>query len=189
MFHLRNALRAMEPGKQLITTEMLKDIQWWEKFLPTYNSVSIMWMDQIKEPDTLVASDACLTGIGGLKGKQYYHLQLPQNYKEQKGMNIVYLELLAILVALRKWGQQLNGKRFALHCDNMAVVQVINNGTARDNLLQKMLRNVAYLCVVGQFEVVAHHILGMDNRVPDILSRLHLGEEYWAQFQELKQED
>ena len=42
---------------------------------------------------------------------------------------------------------------------------------------------------MGQFEVVAYHILGQDNRVPDILSRIHTGPEYRKKFDQVKQYD
>ena len=69
----------------------------------------------------------------------------------------------------------------------MAVVEVINRGTAKDLRLQELL--CAFLCAMGQFEVVAYHLMGSQNRVPDILSRMHISEDYVRQFQEIKQPD
>ena len=121
--------------------------------------------------------------------KQYFHIQLLVGYREQYGFNIVHLELMAIVVGLKKWGPQFSGKRFGLYCDNTAVVEVINKGTAKDLRLQQLLRIFAFLCATGQFKVVAYHLMGSQNRVPDILSRMHLSPDYVKQFQEIKQPD
>ena len=139
VFRLRNALRETGPGWHPVTREMYKDIKWWWTFLPQYNTVSIMWMEQVTTPDTLVATDACLGGLGGQCGSEYFHVGVPEEFRLQQ-MGIVHLELLTLLVALKKWKHRFRGKRFGVNCDNIAVVQVINNGTAKDLLLQKMLR-------------------------------------------------
>ena len=42
VMRLHNALRDTSPGLHVRTTEMRKDIDWWRKFLPSYNGVSLM---------------------------------------------------------------------------------------------------------------------------------------------------
>ena len=112
VFPLRNALRKTGNRDAPVTEDMRKDIQWWDKFLPEYSTVSIMWMEQVVDPDILMATDACLSGSGGQMNKQFFHMQLPAEYKEQYGFNIVHLELMAIVVGLKKWSKELTGKHF-----------------------------------------------------------------------------
>ena len=46
----------------------------------------------------------------------------------------------------------------------MAVVEVINRGTAKDLRLQQLLRIFTFLCAMGQFEVVAYHLMGIPEQ-------------------------
>ena len=187
VFRLHNELRQPQQSWRTVTGEMRKDINWWRKFLPVYDQVSIMWMDQQVSPDALLATDSCLTGIGGFSQGQFFHAVIPEHVTNNETYCIAHLELLAIIIALKVWGGKFKGIRFTLHCDNSAVVEVINHGTASDEGLQELLRQLAFQCAVGQFEVVAVHLKGNLNRIPDWLSRWHLGKQYKEQFDEVKQ--
>ena len=187
VFRLRNALRATGPGKHVITVEMRKDVMWWKRFLPTYSRVSIMWMQQTLVP--ILATDACLTGIGAICGNEYFHAELPVTLQQSGELSIAHFELLAIIVGLNKWKEKLKGTRSSVLCDNLAVVHVINLGTARDIWMQKLMRWFAYVTATGQFEIVGEHICGRDNIGPDGLSRWHLGKKYQQQFEAIKGKD
>ena len=108
---LRNALRKTGNRGAVVNEDMRKDIQWWENFLPVYHMASIMWMEQVVDSDILMATDTCLSGMGGQMYKQYFHIQLLVGYREQYGFNIVHLELMVIVVGLKKWGPQFSGIR------------------------------------------------------------------------------
>ncbi|KAK3745385.1 hypothetical protein QZH41_001423 [Actinostola sp. cb2023] len=50
-----------------LTQNFRKDIQWWQTFLRSYNGISLILEDNTTPvPDAIVASDACLTGCGGI---------------------------------------------------------------------------------------------------------------------------
>ena len=137
---------------------MDKDIQWWKKFLPIYDSVSIMWMDQQTIPDAVISSDASLAGIGAVGPTKYFHAKLLQQRRHHKGYGIVQFEMMALVIAIRKWSDLVKGYRFAINCDNMACVEIINRGKSRDPVLQDWLRELTYICAVGKCEVVAKYI-------------------------------
>ena len=48
---------------------------------------------------------------------------------------------------------------------------MLNSGRSRDKMLQCCLREICFLAAQGEFEVRAVHIAGVDNRLPDLLSR------------------
>ena len=80
-----------------------------------------MWLEQLLNPNQVFAMDACLTGISGLGGKEYFHAEIPQFILDIEGVQIAHLELLAVLVGLKLWAPKLTGTRFKILCDNSAV--------------------------------------------------------------------
>ena len=145
-------------------------------------------MVQKTQVDTAFSSDACLTGIGARCGEYYIHHQCPEHIKQNRKYSIAHIEFLAVIVALKAWHSMLTGIRARIHCDNMAVVQVVRSGSARDALMQDLLREYTYVCAIHQKEVEIVHIKGLDNRDSDILSRIHTDGKYVKQFEEIKKD-
>ena len=98
------------------------------------------------------------------------HAIFPPFITEQN-LHINCLELLTIVVSLRRWGKYMIGKRILVFCDNEAAVQILNSGHTRDAFMQKILREICFYAANLQFEVKAKHISGENNRLPDYLSR------------------
>ena len=182
VLHLRAKLAAMKQATGVVDEEMRKDIWWWIRFMPTYNGVSIMWMKQALKEDILIALDSCLTGMGAHHQKQFIHSQFPSKYLDRKIFQIHHLEMVALMVALKVWKKSLSGFRFIMWCDNQAVVEVINAGRTRDPVLQELLREVVFIAVENQFEIVMRYLSSQQNRIADVLSRLHLGTKYRKQL-------
>ena len=63
------------------------------------------------------------------------------------------------------------GSPFSPGCDNSAVVEVINNHSAKDNLLCHLMRCLFFVCAYFEFTVVARHTAGILNGAADALSR------------------
>ena len=159
-------LRAMEDkGQQKLTVEARRDINWFQKFLPTFNGVT--FFDQ-KPVDGAIELDASLQGLGAVWGSQIYAMEVPLGYL---GFQIVHLEMINILVALRIWGSQWLHKRISIACDNEAVVYVLNSGRTKDLTLAAIARNIQLLLATYNIEIVVRHIPGKDNMVADLLSR------------------
>ena len=157
-------------GKHRIPLEARRDIAWWGRYLQEYNGVSIIWMHNNPETDSLIATDASKKGYGGTYGSEYFRGKFPKNWQEK---NIAELEIRAVIGALKIWGHKLKGQYFWIHVDNKAVSTVINTGAARDPNLQEALREIAMLAARHQFIIKAKHISGISNRIPDWLSRWH----------------
>ena len=70
-----------------IPLEARKDIAWWARFTSEFNGISLMWL--VKEPsmETLIQTDACLQGYGGICHDEYFRARFPQ---EDIGRNIPY---------------------------------------------------------------------------------------------------
>jgi hypothetical protein len=165
-------LRTFSPdaGLLCIPVYVKKDLLWWSEFLPLYNGVSMMAIEEWSSPDGVFACDACLDGCGGMFEGQYFHALFPCFVREQ-GLDINCLELLTICVCLRVWRADLCGKRITVKCDNNTSVIVLNSGASRHPFLQSCLREICFLAAIHQFEIRGVHIEGSKNRVPDLLSR------------------
>ena len=158
-----------EEKEVVLDDEFKKDIYWWKKFLPDCNGVGILWMLHIKQPNRIGSSDACLEAMGAVCGKEYIKIRFPP---EWRGSNIANLELLAIIVMVKTWGEQFKGKSVLFKCDNEAVVNVVNTGRARDCTLLLLMRELVFVAA-QKFEYRAVFLPGRKNILPDILSRWH----------------
>ena len=99
---------AQNPAKIPLTPAFKRDLHWFENFLPEFNGVS---MYGHRTPHHTFELDACLTALGGGGGggggvgghwhNMAYHLPVPRGYKN---LDIVHLEMVNILVAVRIFG-------------------------------------------------------------------------------------
>ncbi|CAG2220944.1 unnamed protein product [Mytilus edulis] len=158
-----------------------KDIKWWKKFLPLYNGVSMMLIEEWSKPDEIFSSDACMTGCGGMFKEHFFHVEFPDAIVNEQ-LHINALEMLTVVVCLKLWGTKLRGKRIIIKCDNQVTVTVINTGKSRNQFLQSCLREICFVAAINEFELRAVHIAGVDNRLADMLSRWHLHSNYAKTF-------
>ncbi|VDI60594.1 Hypothetical predicted protein [Mytilus galloprovincialis] len=79
-----------------------KDILWWVNFLPHYNGISMMMLEEWSKPDEVYSSDSFLSACGGWFSGKFFHQ------------------------VLKLWAQCFRGKRIRILCDNITYVTVIN---------------------------------------------------------------
>ncbi len=66
-------------GSYSIPNSVCKDLMWWHEFLPEYNGVSIMAIEEWSKPDEVFATDDCLSGCGGWnQNRQFFHKSFPE---------------------------------------------------------------------------------------------------------------
>ena len=148
-----------------LTHEFKHDLLWFSKFLNNYNGVSIF---DHKNFNQKLELDACLTGMGGVCGNYVYHLKIERGYGN---LNIVHLEMLNILVALRIFGPQWAKQKLLIKCDNDAVVKVMNSGRTQDQFLGACARNIWFHSALLDIDIKYVHVLGSQNQTADLLSR------------------
>ena len=102
----------------------------------------MMAVEEWSYPDTVFSCDACLEGLGGMFEDHFFHAIFPSFITEQN-LHINCLELLTIVVSLRKWGKYMTRKRNLDFCDNEASVQVLISGHTRDAFMQNCLKEKA----------------------------------------------
>ena len=164
-----------------LNAEFRKDVQWWNEFLPHFHTVSIINCASWSLPDATIATDACLRGGGGTFGKRYFMVMFPGSLVDTV-TGITQLEAMAVIIALKLWGRQLQGTKMTILCDNEATVAVVNTGRSKEAFLQQCAREIAFIACTNQFEIRAIHIRGRDNRLPDLLSRACMDKCYFDKF-------
>ena len=167
-FFLNRMLRLLrenyDNSKITLNKTFKRDLKWFNTFLPVYNGVTFFQYI----PTRNVYLDACTTGLGAIYEAQVYALPLP---KEWQTVNIASLEMINILVALKVWHLQWAGHRVLIHCDNQAVVSVLNTGKSRDHFLSKIARNIFMSLSACNIDLQVVHVAGKCNTVADLLSR------------------
>ncbi len=87
-----------------------------------------------------------------------------------EGVNITSKERVPVVAAAALWGRQWAGSHICFHSDNMAVVAVLNNRTAKHPLLAHLLRCFSLFSAYFSFHFTAVHIPGVLNVAADALS-------------------
>lgn len=167
-----------------LNIEFKKDIKWWIEFFKQFNGISyipdVLW----QQPDTFFSTDACLKGIGGVNfvNQEYFHIDIPSKFS---GAHIGVYEIYAVYVALRLWEKHITNKRIKIYCDNQSVIQVVNSGRGRDEVMLHFARQIAMICAFNNAEIRLVYIESKSNELSDCLSRWNLEPKYRGRFEQL----
>lgn len=91
-----------------------------------------------------------------------------------KGNNITFLEYFPILAAVHMFEDQLANKKVIFHCDNAAVVEIINCQTSKCPRVMDLVRPFVLKCLQINVLIRAQHIKGVNNTIADALSRFDM---------------
>ena len=75
--------------------------------------------------------------------------------------------MIILVIALRMWGAFWANSIVTAHCDNSAVVQVVDNGRTRDLFLAACIRNIWLLTAKWDIDLKVVHIPGKNNSQAD----------------------
>ena len=136
-------LSGAKKQQNTVDQEMLKDIKWWNKFLPEYNGVSMLWLHDRWDCDNLLASDVSLIGGGAtnMESKQYFHMKFPKEILQQT-TNIAQLEMYTLLISVKLWAPELVGKVVRFSTDNQIVMYAVNKGPVQGHVHTEMFKGI-----------------------------------------------
>ena len=167
MARMLQALRDAAGGPVKVGESMLADINWFKIYLRDFNGRAII-PDNI--PAMIIEADACLSGLGGHNGHEYY--TIPVTEKMADSYSISRLECLNCLLAARTFiRHEHTGKTVLIRCDNESTVFTYQNGKARDLVMQACARGMWIISATLQVNIIVVHIPGVDLCVADALSR------------------
>ena len=180
-----NFLRTLSTyGFKVIPESVKHDVNWWIEFAPMFNGITMMTENYWSAPDAWLSSDSCLTGGGAYFNGKFIRWKFPKEILEAQ-YNINQLECIMVVVALKLWAGNLTRKKLVINCDNKVTVLSVNAGFSRDIVIQKCLREIHKVLAVHSCELKTEHILGVNNRISDALSRWHLNKKFEIDFNKL----
>ena len=116
---------------------MKMDLELWLTFLnhPSIYARKFIDLDEFtKSTDVDFYTDASanpLLGCGGVSNENWFIMQWDEKFIRNKKPSINYLELYGVLIGLSNWIGKYRNRRIFIFCDNMSVVQMINNNTSK----------------------------------------------------------
>ena len=87
---------------------------------------------------------------------------------DEQGRGSSYLN---VVVAHKIWNHAFANKSIQIMCDNIAVVEVLTFGRARDPIMASCARNIWLLAAMFNINIVVCYVRDLDNTVVDLLSR------------------
>ena len=171
---LRRIITLSMRGKQLhhkmkLNSSARGDVTWWLHCVDNWNRKSVFLDDAwTPSPDFCLYTDASGVGIGGVFRNQWYSERLRP---AERLRSIAWRELFAVVVACRIWGHLFIGRRMLFYCDNQSVVEIVNSGSSKCQLVMCLVRSLYYLAVRFNFDIKLRHVPGLDNKAADWLSR------------------
>ena len=153
-----------------LTKQVKMDLLVWRHFLLNYNyRTFLLDFRWVSSPQLDLFTDAASTvGFGAVFGAKWFHGLWASDCL---GKNIALLELYPICLALYLWGPYLSNKCITLHCDNQAIVAILNSSTSKDPQIMILVRKIVLLCMTKNILIHAIYIPSQANYLCDLLSR------------------
>jgi hypothetical protein len=116
--------------------------------------------------DFVVCTNTCKEGMGGVLSQNGFVICYESRKLKENENNYAthYLELAAIVHALKKWRNYLMGRRFELRIDHNSLKYLFDQPT----LNARQSRWLEFLC---EYDFDIKHIKGKDKKVAEALSR------------------
>jgi hypothetical protein len=176
-------------AKQRVSDAIRDDLALWQRFLREWNGRS-SWRSA---SPVVIEHDASMSGFGfflrtlpadfnpallprwlqlGSAFAGYY----ADNHLPLVSRSIQWGELFSIACSVAIYGPYLRSRTLLVKTDNIADVHIINRQRTSAPDLQVLLRAIYRICAEYNIDIHAEHVPGVENVVPDHLSRpaLHM---------------
>ena len=151
------------------SSALLADLRWWNEFLAVYNGVSLLRSPPWIDTSVRFCTNTCISGINGFFDGRFFH----SSYSPFIDIALLYiasLEMLAVIVSLQLWSEELRGQQILVRTDNQNTELAINTGRSRVPFVQSCLRKLWFYASCFDFKFRALYILGHQNTIADSLS-------------------
>lgn len=175
-----------------LTSEFKLDLCWWSRWAPTFNGDACM-ISRNYGQGPILSTDATLSGFGAVFDKDwvaggfhadaspphdYHYLTQEHSHWQNVALpdstvpNINLYEFIPIQVSICRWGHLWRNKQILCLSDNTQMVQMVNTGKSENSLCMHYIREMFWCCVKFNCHLIARHIPGVTNVIPDLLSRI-----------------
>lgn len=146
------------------------DVKWFLHFATASNGIRI-----IKPPAMIyiIECDSSLEAGGGLAGKRCYSWKYTKEILDRY-RSIHELEALNLVIAYKTFAPYCDiNSTVTIFTDNQASSWSIKTGKTKDKTLGACAREIWLAAALNQHDVDIRHKPGLDNPIPDTLSRMY----------------
>ena len=163
-----------------ITKSMRADMHMWLAFLNSYNGVTFFRHNRIIPSNEInMQSDASHKGFGATYGTQWIQARWPKQWLRR---HITVLEFFPIFVLISMFSHLLKNANILFHCDNSAVVEIINKQTSKNKYVMKILRPLVLTLMRENISLRCQHVPGIQNVLCDKISRFQVDQSLLLQY-------
>lgn len=148
-----------------IDTGTSKDLEWWLSALQSWNGKAVVK----HSVDMQLTTDASHIGWGahvnGLKAMGFWNMRMSQEHSN-------YRELMAVMLAIQSFAEQLQNHSIQLLSDNVTTVAYLNHLGGPSPLLSQLATAIWSECYRLNIQLQAKHLAGCKNQLADQLSRM-----------------
>jgi len=165
-----NAMIGKKKWAKIIISESIKeDLRIWSSFLKQHNGKTIIHREKpLSSPELHLYTDSSVHGYGGTCGTKYIMGVFPPTWRKY---GIQFLEMYPIYLLTNIFATTLANRHIKFHCDNEAVVHIINKQSTPKKTIMVLVRNMVLVFLKYNITFKAVHIPGKDNQLTDALSR------------------
>ena len=145
------------------------DLKMWENFLIHYNGKSFIHDSITVTSETIhLYTDASMTAFAGTFGDAWIHGLWPPSWQVH---NINILELYPIFALIKVFGTKLAYSSIVFHCDNLAIVTIINKQSSKCPKIMSLIRPLVLELLKHNIRFTSQHIPSVRNTICDDISR------------------
>ena len=153
-----------------INSGLQQDLKTWQTFLNEYNGRHFLAYYPIRDATELnLHADASFKAGAATFKDEWIRILFPADWSK---FGITFLELYPLIAMLDLKAAVLKNSKVILHTDNHAAMVIINAQTAKPPHIMRLVRYMVLLTLRYSIKVVAKHVPGKLNCIPDLLSRL-----------------
>ena len=163
-----------------LSKENTLDLEAWKFFLhhPTaycrdFMDFSKIWSAEEIEFFTDSSKNPEL-GYGGWCQKSWFARCWDAGFIEKCNPSIAYLELYAVTVGILLWINRFKNRRVIIHCDNQAVVNMLNSSSSKCRNCMVLIRLITVESMMQNVRIYAEYVSSKDNAWADALSRIQI---------------
>lgn len=189
LYDLYKVMLAKNIKRIRMSSSAKEDILWWSRFALCFNGKAAIANELYPTP---MISDSSLKGFGVYLGNDWAigswysadnivdnpccsHIENPPSDDQMDWSNINVLELWPIMIGLRRWYKLFKNKSVRVIVDNTQVKYMLRNGVSINAICMIWLREIFWICVLNNIQLIPEYISTKENIVADALSRIPYG--------------